>query len=125
VRLQLQAAHILWDGRIDDEGIEEIDMIAYKETGSGPIKAGSILDLKPDPGQPQDISEEPSLGTIILSRVNEDPQQDQEATQREEMENAYDPQDKATNDEIHSAQERDHLVFVPLPVFHLSYVVWH
>ncbi len=72
MRLELEAPKELWNCRVDDKRIEDIYMIADKNTGPLRIEAGRPPNFQPYSRQPQDIPKECALRPVVLPRVYED-----------------------------------------------------
>jgi len=98
--VEFQSSDKLRNRRVDHKGIEKIHMVADEDTGALTIESRSILYLKSNAGQSQDVPKEYALWPIVPPWVNENAQQYEEAADREKVNDADDPQNNAADEQI-------------------------
>jgi hypothetical protein len=97
MRLVFEPAHELWNSRIDDESIPDIYVITDEETRPVAVEPGGAVDLEVNSCKAQDVPKEPSLRSVISARVDEDGENDQNGADREEVDDAENPNQNRAN----------------------------
>lgn len=100
MRVQLQSANELRDGRIDDESIKKVYMVANKNAGLRGVKPRRRFPFETDSGKPQDVAEEKALGPIVPAGIDENPQNNQGSADCKEMQRANQPKQDASNHQV-------------------------
>jgi len=104
-----ESPHELGNGRVDDEGVPEVDVVADKEARPVSIEPWRLVNLEANPGYPQDIPEEPALGLVVSSWVDDCSHQDQGAADRKEEENAEEPAEQGSTGIVGFLEDREAL----------------
>jgi hypothetical protein len=106
VRLQLQSSHELWNSRVDDERVEDVDVVADEEARSSAIETRRVANFESDSCQSQDVSKEPALRPVIFSRVDEGAKYYQEGADDEEVNCANEPDDYASHPQVEPSHNK-------------------
>ncbi len=100
VRLEFESAHELWNGRINYKRIEQVDVVRDEYRRSRPVESGRELHFKSRACEPQNVAEKRPLRPVVLPRVDEDCQNDEERANHREVNPADRPQKRRAHIEI-------------------------
>src|SRR6267378_3503645 len=95
VGFQLPSADKLRDRAVEHERIEKIDVIGHEERSAVGIEAGSSADLDLRAGKKYDPAAEGALQPVMFASIQEDAEQDEQWHNKEEMQAADDPKNRA------------------------------
>ena len=93
--LKFPAADVLRDGAVQNEGVKEIDMIRHEKTRAAGIETRGSDHLDARAGKKCDAAAEAALEPIVLVRVQEDSQKDEQRRNNEEVQAAKNPKTRA------------------------------
>jgi hypothetical protein len=88
---ELEAPQELRDGRIDHEGIEDIDVVGYEDACALGVKARRPVNFQARACEAKNVAEEEALGPVVFSRVDEGRKNDEEEADHCEMNSADRP----------------------------------
>src|SRR5579875_156309 len=108
VRLQLESAHELRNRGIDDEGIEDVHVIADKNAGARGVEAGRAPDFEANSGEPQDIAREYTLRPVVLPRIDHRAHRQDERARHYKVRPADNPESSRANNKPGVVQTRFH-----------------
>jgi hypothetical protein len=77
MRFEFEAAQELRNGRINDEGVENIDVVRDKQRRTPGIEARRAAHLEFHPGDAQHVAEERALRPVVAPRIDKNSQQHQ------------------------------------------------
>jgi len=100
MRFQLEAAEKLRDRGVNYERVEKIYMIADEDAGADGVETRCAADFEARSSQAQDIAEEKALGPIVLARINDGAECDENYADDGEMDAADCPKDRGADFEV-------------------------
>jgi hypothetical protein len=90
---KLPSSKKLGNGRIQDKGVEQVDVVGNEYRGALRVKARRLANKEPDAGQSNDIAGEEPLKWIALSRINEYCNDQQDEGADDKVNPTYEPKE--------------------------------
>ncbi len=83
---------------IEDEGIEQVDVVNHEERGARGVEAGRLLDDHFCAGEKGDAAAEATLKIVVLARIENDGQRDEDRDNEKKVQPAHTPEKPAAQE---------------------------
>jgi len=98
VGFEFPAPDQLRNRAIEDEGVEQVDVVHHEERGARGVEAGRLLDDHFCAGKKRDAAAEAALKIVVLARIENDGQRDEDRDNEKKVQPAHTPEKPAAQE---------------------------